>query len=153
MWATAAPSARFCDPVFTFDTDRKGLVNFKKTFVALGDVTGYQWAIKYLGSWDHWLYLMKRDWFQEQYEAAKDELHTKIRSEALARIGKISSESENEVQKLAASKYLAECGWDKKRAGRPNKALRTPDDKKEMETIDEDASRMGLTVITGGKES
>lgn len=149
MWVQLVPKNRHRDPVFTFDSDRPGLINFKRTFVEVGDVTGYQWAIQYLGSYDHWLYLMKREWFAEQYERAREELLTKMRAEAIQNIVSISVESENETQRLAASKYLAERAWEKSRVGRPEKAKGQL--KKEMDIVDEDAVRMGLTVIPGGK--
>lgn len=161
LWVNLVPTTRYSDPVFTFDSDRVfttsagktvKLINFKKTFVELGDVTGYKWAMKYLNSWDHWQYLMRRDWFQEQYERAKDELHTKLRAEALANIAKIADTSENEAQKLAAAKYIAERKWEGNRAGRPRKAKETALIK-EIDDIDKDAERMGLKVIDGGKVS
>lgn len=149
MWVQLVPKNRHGDPVFTFNSDRPGLINFKRTFVEEGDITGYQWAIKYLESWDHWLYLMQREWFVEQYEKARDELLTKMRAEALQKIITIAALSENETQKLAAAKYLAERAWEKGRVGRPKEAK--GELKKDMQIVDEDAARMGLTVITGGK--
>lgn len=149
MWVQLVPKNRHRDPVFTFDSDRPGLINFKRTFVEEGDITGYKWSIKYLESYDHWLYLMKREWFADQYERAKNELLTKMRAEALINITTISTLSENETQRLAASKYLAERGWEKGRVGRPEKVK--GELKKEIEAYEEDLARMGLTVIDGGK--
>jgi hypothetical protein len=155
MWINMPIDKRACDPVFTFDSDRPNLVNFKRTFVELGDVTGYEWAMAHLGSWDHWVYLMKRPWFLEIYESAKDELNVKTKAAAIKRIALISVTSENEGQALAASKYLAEQGWEKSRAGRPTKEKVTGELKRAIEEAGihgDDLKRMqGLSVINGGK--
>lgn len=153
-WSNMAISQRHCEPKFTFNSDRPGMVNCKKTFVALGDPTGYQWAMKYLESYDHWIALNKAPWFQEQVEIWVNELNQKLKSEAIQRIQRIAEESTNETQALAASKYLAERAYDKSKAGRPSKEQQRGEMKRLVamaETQSEDAERIGLTVISGGK--
>lgn len=154
MWVSLSPGNRHSDPVFTFDSDRLGptgvpLINFKRTFVELGDPTGYLWAMEYLGSYDHLLYLLERDWFSSVFQEALEELQTKMRASALKRIVEIASTSPNESQALAASKYLAERGWEKGKVGRPEKVPAPL--KREIDIVESDAARLGLTVIPGGK--
>lgn len=149
VWVSLSPGNRHCDPVFTFDSDRPNLINFKRTFVDLGDPTGYEWAIKYLESYDHLLYLLKRDWFVRVFEEALEELHMKTRAAALRKIKDIADNSPNEAQSLAASKYLAEKAWDKGKVGRPAKT--TGELRKEVDVFESDAARLGLTLIQGGK--
>lgn len=153
-WSQLAPGNKHAQPVFTFDSDRPGLINAKDTFLALGDLTGYEWAIKYLGSYDHWLYLMQRGWFSEQVEVWRNELHTRFKATALKRIQEISGSTANEAQSLAASKYLAERGWEKSSRGRPSKSELAGEMKKQakiVDDLDEDVARLGLTLIQGGK--
>ena len=73
-------------PVFTLRHDKEGLINGRKTFVELGDPTGYKWAMKYLGDWDHWLVLEQCTWFKEALAEWRRELDSKIASEAMDRI-------------------------------------------------------------------
>lgn len=143
---------RACEPVFSFEEDRPGLINCRKTFVEVGDPTGYKWAMQYLGSYEHFERLLDASWFIPHFETWKREILADLKSQAIERIIAISGSSNNEAQALAASKYLAEKGWDKPNRGRPAK------DKGEMkrltesiESTNQDAARIGLTLIHGGK--
>lgn len=130
------------------------MICFKDTFVELGDPTGYDWAMKYLDSYDHWIRLMKTEWFRVQYESALAELLMKFKAAALKRIQEIQT-SANEGQALAASKYMAERGWEKSGRGRPSKEEVTGEMKKltrDIEQTDQDFDRLGLQVIKGGKK-
>ena len=44
---------KIIDPVFTLYNDSPGLINARKTFVELGDPSGYKWAMLYLGDYEH----------------------------------------------------------------------------------------------------
>ena len=133
---------------------RPGLIHAKNTFIELGDPTGYQWAIKYLGSWEHWLLLSKQRWFREFVDEWRDELDMKQKAEAIQVIKEIalSSDSKNA---LPAARYLAERGWDKTSGkGRPTKeqvAAELKHEVRQRTQIDDDAERIGLTMIEGGK--
>lgn len=109
------------DPVFTF-TGKPGLIDFRSTFVELNDVTGYEWAHKYLGSWEHFERLLKCSWFIPHFEAAVQEIETKWAKEAINKIREIAN-SEDTKQALGAARYVAEQGWKKKPStrGRPSK--------------------------------
>lgn len=153
-WVNLIEANRYAKPVFTFDTDRVGLINCKKTFVELGDPTGYEWAMKYLEDYDHWLCLMKRPWFSEQVEIWRNELLAKIKAAAIKRIQEIST-GENAATALAAAKYVAERGWDKDGAGRPTREKVKGELKKlsqDAQQTEDDYARIGLTVIEGGKK-
>ena len=137
------------EPMFSLQTDRPGLVNARKTFVELQDPTGYKWAIKYLGDYEHWKALMKSKWFVEAYENWMVELKMKMRSEALDTIRAIAQEGQP-AQSLVASKYLASFEWDKKERGRPSKAELQGELKraaKALEIEDDDAERIGLRLV------
>lgn len=153
MWLELYPQNRHADPVFSLYKPRPGLIDCKTTFVEMDDVTGYDWAMKYLESYDHWLYLLDRQWFAKAYEVWKNELQAKLKARALRRITELTT-STNEAQALAASKYLAERGWEKAGRGRPSKDEVKGEMKRlitQAETLDADAQRIGLTVIQGGK--
>lgn len=148
------PDDRAGDPIFSLDQDRPGLINARTTFVELLDVTGYQWAIKYLNSWEHFEYLCRSSWFQEYLQEWRNEIQTNLKSYAISRITQIATASENEAQALAAAKYLAEAGWEKHGRGRPSKSEVRGEMKRltdKISNVDADAERLGLTVIAGGR--
>lgn len=147
------PSRRPIEPVFSLYSDRPGLVNARKTFVALGDPTGYRWCMEYLGDWEHWKKLMKCPWFVKAFDAWNDELNIKLRSEAMDVIRAIANEEGNKSA-LPAARYLAELDKTAKR-GRPGKAEITAEAKKLAEASqdqNDDMQRIGLKIINGGKD-
>lgn len=162
MWYTEAiffdrmstkPQANWIiEPVFTFFDKKKDYICGQETFMEIGDPTGYAWAVKYLGDYNHWVRLMKTSWFPEVVAIWKENLATKLRSEALWKVRELASGDSS--QALAAAKYLAEEGWVKSGKGRPsaeaiNKELKQLTRAAAAE--DDDAVRIGLKVIQGGK--
>lgn len=149
-------SLRKYDPVFTLNVDKPGLINSRKTFVEIGDPTGYQWAIKYLGDWAHWLRLQECAWFTDAVAVWKAELKEKLRAEAVQKIQNIMASSDSEAQVIAAAKFLAQGEYEEgsKKRGRPSKAEVQGELKKavrEASIEDDDFNRIGLSVINGGK--
>lgn len=142
-------------PPFSLTEERTGFVCFRTSFVELGDPTGYQWAMKYLGSWLHWQKLLKCKWFQEALEIALVEMNAKLKSESFAQIQAISQSGT--PQSITAARYLHDIATKGKGAarGRPSKEEMTGELKRRVdavETEDEDLKRIGLKVINGGKE-
>lgn len=118
--ATKLPiDKRVIYPVFSLYEDRPPLICARKTFVEIGDPTGYEWALKYLGDWSHFLRLLDTPWFHEAYEVWSNELREKQTAEALSVIRKIALDSENK-QQLPAAKYIAGRDWEKPARGRPS---------------------------------
>ncbi len=134
-------------PRFTLNHDKDGYINARKSFVELGDPTGYKWAMEYLGDWMHYLALCKCKWFKEALVGWQEELRIKVQSEALDVIRKVAASDDK--QAAVAARYLAEYGWEKKPStrGRPSKAELQGELKKAVEVLsveDEDAKRIGL---------
>lgn len=149
------PGVEPFDPIFTLYEDRPGLISGRKTFVELRDPTGRLWAEEYLGDWNHWLRLLKGPWFREALEVWQAELREVLRAEAFQKIYGMMS-SENPAQALAAAKFIATEEFEKPKAGRPSKAVLTGELRREVEKFtveDEDMERIGLKVITGGKNA
>lgn len=140
---------RLFEPVFSLYDDKPGLVNCRKTFVELGDPTGYKWAIRYLGDYEHWKRLTRCSWFKDAYDVWMNELKMKLQSEALDTIRGIS-QSENPAQALVASKYLASFEWEKKGRGRPSKEEVQGELKQAAKMLseeDKDFERIQLKVV------
>ena len=163
MWLTEAifyersiekPVAyRSREPVFSLYDDRPGLINARTTFVNLRDPTGRKWALTYLGDWNHWLRLIKCNWFREAYDIWIVELNQQFKSEAVAVAYEIMK-GENGAQALAAAKFLTSEEYDKQTRGRPSKQTLEGELKKAAQALtveDEDLARIGLKVINGGK--
>ena len=137
-------------PIFSL-MGKEGYIDVGATFVALRDPTGRLWAERYLGSWEHWTRLEEASWFSERLSKWRDEIDTIFTSEAIQRVREIAAGESS--QALAASKYLAEKGWQKTR-GRPSKAEINGELKRQVKIIEaheEDAERIGLKIIKGGK--
>lgn len=140
------------DPVFTLRHDKPGLISGRKTFVELGDPSGYKWAMKYLGDWDHWLVLEQCTWFQEYLAEWRKELDAKIASEAMDRIREIAQDP-NDKSSLTAAKWLASKPWNQKAGsarGRPSKEEVQGELKRQTQKLtqeDEDAARINLRVV------
>ncbi len=101
------------------DYEYKGKVypSLKKLFIEMEDVGEYLFACKYLLGWDHWQRLCANKQVAEHIEKWRYELELKLRSKAIMEI-KNKSKFEKGIN---ASKWLAEKGWDKRKAGRPTK--------------------------------
>lgn len=155
VWKGMSDGYRRHNPVFTLfdDGEFEGepLINCRTTFIEEADPTGYKWAMKYLASWQHWQRLITFSWFQEALAQWQEELAIKLHSEAIEEIVNLSRSSTSDAQRLGAAKYLAERGWEKKAPrGRP-KTSEGPSRNTGIANLDEDAERIGLKVIKGGK--
>lgn len=136
-------------PVFTLYEDKPGFINARKTFIELGDPTGYKWAITYLDSWIHWEKLLRAKWFKEAYDSWMVELNAKLQSEAISKIREIAMDPESKSA-LPAARYLAELEKKRNTKGRPAKAT-IDAELKRITQIDkdteDDAQRIGLKVV------
>ena len=147
--------------VFSLYGGYPDLVDCTTTFLALDDPTGYLWVKQYLdGDFDHWDALLKASWFRQALDRWQRELKTKMQFKALKQIraiAKINSPAPQAIL-LAANKYLAEAGWEKKASdrGRPSKEELRGELKHmadQASVREDDIQRMGLTVIKGGKRN
>lgn len=140
-------------PVFSLHDDKPGVINAQKTFVELRDPTGYKWAMLYLADFRHWVRLYELPWFKEAVEIWRTNLRMKLQSEALEKIQEIAGSETS--QAFAAAKYIAEEGWNQGSGrGRPSKVEVDANLKrltKEAKIIDDDAERIGLRLIQGGR--
>jgi hypothetical protein len=92
-------------------------LSFKRLFVETGDITGYDFAKKYLMGWKHFNAMQGNKKIRALIEEAQEELEVKMLSEALAQAESLSNEGN-----AAMTKFIAERGWVKGKQGRPSKA-------------------------------
>jgi hypothetical protein len=89
-----------------------------KLFIECEDPTEYSFAKKYLGSWAQWKRMLENKFLAEYINSWREELEVRLRSQAVQNmIDMASSEDGN----FSAAKYVAEYGWEKRKAGRPSK--------------------------------
>lgn len=87
----------------------------RERFVKCRDMTGYRFASKYLGGWEHWKALESSS-FSDHIDSWREELEVMLRCEALENIA-----AEASTGHFQANKFLADRGWDTRVAGRPSK--------------------------------
>lgn len=149
--ASEAPYCLYSDPSRT-----KGRIDCQKTFVEVGDPTGVKWSEKYIGGYNHFMFLMKASWFREAFEFWNENLSKKNEVEALEIIKEISKD-ETSKARFQAAKFMVDYSTKKPstKRGRPTQEEISGELKKEVEarksTVD-DAERIGLRVINGGKQ-
>lgn len=87
--------------------DKDGLPSARRIYLELNDPTEYTPAMSLLGSWEHWQHLCGLPWFAPIVNAWRDELRTKLMSEATKKVIELSGSYESSSS-LAASKKLIE---------------------------------------------
>lgn len=136
-------------PVFTFFDRRDGYRCACDDFIALGDPTGYMWAMEYLGDYNHFEALMATSWFPSVFKEWQRRLNIKLQAEAIQKIQAASLGDSPAA--LAAAKYIAERGWEPKATkGRPSKAAveeQVKHDAKLQKEQEDDAARIGLRLV------
>ena len=90
--------------------------SLKRLFLLSNDPTEYRFATEYLLGWKHWMRLCENKVLKAHIDEWRAELEIKIRSEAIGRTLEASK-----MGVYAATKYLADRGWDTRAAGRPTK--------------------------------
>jgi hypothetical protein len=92
--------------------------SLKRLYLETEDPTEYEFATKYLLSWNHWKRIVDNKVIGRYIAEWRDELEVKLRSRAVRDIQRLC---ESESGSYQAAKYLADRGWDKRPAGRPSK--------------------------------
>jgi hypothetical protein len=89
-----------------------------RLYIECEDPTEYSFAKKHLGSWAQWQRMLENKVLREYINMWREELEIRLRSQAIQNmIDMATSEDGN----FSAAKYLAEYGWEKRKAGRPSK--------------------------------
>lgn len=137
--------------VLGWEDPQKELPSLKKLYMECEDPTEYEFAMQAFGDWKHWLKIKNNRTIKKFIEDWPIELEISLRSKALRSIAKEASGGKNP---FSAAKFLATKGWDSKR-GRPSSEEIEREKKiasKLDEEIGEDAARLGLSIISGGKD-
>lgn len=92
------------------------LQSIKKLYLELEDTAEYEFANKYFLGWSHWQRICNNKVIRKYIDEWRVELELKLRSRA----AKLMLQ-QAEGGSYQAVKWLADRGWDAKKAGRPTK--------------------------------
>jgi hypothetical protein len=128
-------------PKFTLEEARE-------IYLECEDPTEYEAAKVLLGSWDHWQALLKNPTVLIHIQKWREELEIRLRSQAVKNIQFLALGEKG----FAAAKWLAERGWEPKKAGRPTKK-EVERETRAQAGIDDDISKDAARVVNirGGK--
>lgn len=90
-------------------------IALKEVYMAIGDVTEYEFAIKVFGSFRHWKQLTKLAWVKDHVAEWREELAIKLKSQAVRGIVELVDEEwVKETTKLQGLKWLAQSEFAEK---------------------------------------
>ena len=111
------------------------LEEWGKTYVAIADPTDYRAAMHLLGNWEHWKMIVDNQTISPYVEGWREEVRTKLRSEAIASIRALAK------TKDSAAKALYDIDRPTKPRGRPVKEKEVVPD---LSSAMADAKRLGF---------
>lgn len=119
-------------------------------YMDVADPTEYSFAMKALGSWDHWCVLCDTNWFKPHIEEWRADLRVKLASEHYGKVRDEALKATKASDRITALRWLAaNSGYEspKSSRGRPSKAEvegRLKQELKSLEEDKEDLERLGL---------
>jgi hypothetical protein len=147
---------RFCvytatdsDRTIEVDGEEVKLLSLKNIFLEMEDLTEYEFALHCFTSWGQWQRIQKSKIkymstpFCDVVEGWREELELKLRARALRQIADYATTDKG----YQAAKFMADRGWDLRKAGAPSKAEQTKrakQDKMLHDSVTEDLERMGM---------
>ena len=95
----------------------------KELYLRVADPTEYEFAMKVLGSWQHWEVLTSLAWFQPHLKEWREELMARLKSAAArTAVEVLNDPAAPAATKMQASRYITTRGWDDQPTkGRPSK--------------------------------
>lgn len=128
-----------------YEYNGKTYISLKALYLEHEDPTEYDFATTYLLNWNQWKRLTRNKLFMPYHVEWQEELELKLRSQAVADIKELSSGEKG----FQAAKWLANRGWDTRKAGRPTKD-EAEHERNMQAAIDaeyaEDADRLNSTI-------
>jgi len=126
------------EAVYTLDGEDKtykGVTypSLKRLYLEMEDPTEYLFATKYLYDWDHWQRIVNNKMLFRHIEKWREELQLSLKAEGIRSMLDLASEGKS----FQAGKYLAECGWEEGKRGRPSKEEVERAAKREADRISE----------------
>lgn len=106
-----------------YDIELNGrlIPSLSRLYIGMADVSEYDFALKYFGSWKHWKMISDANWFKEYITPMREELATKLMSLSVKRIAQLAEGDTRDA--FQANRYLLDKGYITKvgAKGRPSK--------------------------------
>lgn len=142
-------------PLYTMrpDDHHTGLPSFRRLYLETSDPTEYTQATTLVGGWEHWQALLGSKWFSDYIVLLREEMEIKLRSEGILKQYQLMNNGQNPI---GAARYFSDGEFipRSRKRGRPSKEEVTKEARKQAEIerrVQDDAKRLGLTVVTGKK--
>jgi len=119
------PNRCTIEPMYSLHQDVDGLINFRKEYIKDMDPTGYKTATRLLENYDHFLFLMRSNWFKTAKAEWDKELAAKMEQEALDKLRGILNATESDIkpsERISAAKALLARSDALKASGEPQNA-------------------------------
>lgn len=114
-----------------------------RLFLEEDDITEYNFAIKYFGSWDYWDEICNSTWFKPHIANWRRELEARTRARALINIKEMALDPDHK-QSFQASKFMLDGDWTlHKNSKRPPRGRPS---KQEIENITEEIINEEKTI-------
>ena len=111
----------------------KTYLSLHKIYIEMEDPTEYLFANKYLYDWTHWQKMLNNKMLFSHIEKWREELQLSLKAEGIRSMLDLAAEGKS----FQAGKYLAECGWEQGKRGRPSKEEVEAVAKKEADRLSE----------------
>ena len=126
----------------------KKYISMHKLFVQYDDPTGYEFAIKELGSWEHFQKMLAHKELGDHFRKWMEEIKARLDSKAIESIRRIAKDGGSQTE-LSAAKWLAAREYEEKgEVGRPSKKRTKAKERKEAEEVSlstkKELERLGL---------
>ena len=101
--------------------DGRTIPSLSRLYIDMADVSEYNFALTYFGSWKHWKMISEANWFKEYITPMREELATKLMAQSLKRVADLAGGDTRDA--FQANRYLLDKGWITKVGpkGRPSK--------------------------------
>ncbi len=103
---------------YDYEYEGKKYPSLKRLYLECEDPTEYSFVQKHMGSWSQWQRICNNKTLRPYIEDWREELEVRLRSQAIKNMIEMAC---SEDGNFSAAKYLAEYGWEKRKAGRPTK--------------------------------
>lgn len=106
---------------YDIEVDGRAIPSLSRLYIEAADVSEYDFALKYFGSWKHWKMISDANWFKEYITPMREELATKLMSLSVKRIAQLAEGDTRDA--FQANRYLLDKGYIAKVGvkGRPSK--------------------------------
>lgn len=106
---------------YDIEVDGRLVPSLSRLYIEAADVSEYDFALKYFGSWKHWKMISDANWFKEYITPMREELATKLMSLSVKRIAQLAEGDTRDA--FQANRYLLDKGYIAKVGvkGRPSK--------------------------------